>query len=58
MNVREFLASIRIDGEPVNNVLQVTIDEEKATIAYARPRGGADPAQRVITVESEAVTVG
>lgn len=58
MNVKELLSKVCIDGQPVKNVLQVTVDEEKVTVVYEHPRGDAEPAQRVITVESEAVTIG
>lgn len=58
MDVKEFLKKISIDGKPVYNALQVTIDEEKTTIIYAHQKEGADPVQRAITVESEAITIG
>lgn len=58
MNVKEMLERICIDGKPMNNVLQVTVDDEKTTIVYAHQKGGVDPVQRVITVESEAITIG
>lgn len=58
MNVKELFEKLKIDGEPVGTVLQVQIDAERATVVYERPREGAEPVQRVITVESEAVTIG
>lgn len=58
MNVAEFLGKVCVDGQPVSDVLQVTVDMEKVTIVYERQRDGADPAHRVLTVESEAVTFG
>lgn len=56
MTVKKLFDKICIDGIPVENVLQVTIDEEKTTVVYEHPGADGDHAQRVITVESEAVT--
>ena len=58
MNIREFLDKLQIDGKPVGNVLQVQIDLERTTVIYEHNRDGAEPVQRAITVESEAVTIG
>lgn len=58
MNIREFLDKLQIDGKPVGNVLQVQIDLEHTTVIYEHNRDGAEPVQRAITVESEAVTIG
>lgn len=58
MNIREFFEKLQIDGKPVGNVLQVQIDLEHTTVIYEHNRDGAEPVQRAITVESEAVTIG
>ena len=58
MNVKELFEKLKIDGEHVGTVLQVQIDAERATVVYERQREDAEPVQRVITVESEAVTIG
>lgn len=57
MNVKEFLKSLRIDGVLLGNAVQVTADEEKVTVIYDQPKAGGEIARRVITVESEAVTI-
>lgn len=57
MNVQELLKSVRIDGALVGNVVQVTADEEKVTVIYDQPKARGEAARRVITVESEAVTI-
>lgn len=58
MNIEDLFEKLRIDGKPVGTVLQVQIDLEHATIIYEHQREGAEPVQRAITVESEAVTIG
>lgn len=58
MTITELFEKIRIDGEPVGHVLQAQIDHEQVTIVYEKPREGAEPALRTVTVESEAVTIG
>lgn len=58
MNVKDLFERLRIDGKPVGTVLQVQIDLEHTTVIYDHHREGAEPVQRAITVESEAVTIG
>ena len=58
MTIHELFEKIRIDGEPVGRVIQAQIDTERVTIVYEKMREGAEPIQRAITVESEAVTIG
>lgn len=58
MSVTEFLSKIKLDGKPIDGVVQITADAEKASIWWNVPRDGAEPARRAITVESEAVTIG
>lgn len=58
MSVKELFEKLRIDGKPVGMVLQVQIDLEHTTVVYEHQRDGAEPVQRAITVESEAVTIG
>lgn len=58
MNIKELFANLKIDGKPVGTVLQVQIDLEHTTVVYEHQRDGAEPVQRAITVESEAVTIG
>lgn len=58
MNVKELFDKLQIDDKPVGNVLQIQIDMERATVIYEHQKDGCDPVQRVITVESEAVTIG
>ncbi len=55
MNVKELLERIRIDGSPVKNVSQITVDAENVTVVFEHERDG-ELFQRVTTVESEAVT--
>lgn len=57
MNVQELLKSLHIDGVLVGNVVQITADEEKVTVIYDQPKTSGETARRVITVESEAVTI-
>lgn len=57
MNVKELLKSLRIDGVLLGNAVQVTADEEKVTVIYDQPKACGEIARRVITVESEAVTI-
>lgn len=58
MTALEFLENIRIDGAPVRGVVQATIDAEKTTLVYDMRKADGETAQRVVTVETEAVTVG
>lgn len=58
MTATELLQSIRIDGTPLCGVVQITLDEEKTTMVYNVKKGGGEMAQRVITVETEAVSIG
>ena len=58
MTALEFLENIRIDGAPVCGVVQATIDAEKTTLVYDVRKADGETAQRVVTVETEAVTVG
>lgn len=58
MSVKELFDRIKIDGKPVENVVQITVDYENTTVVYDHLREGSDPARRAITVESEAVTFG
>ena len=58
MTALQFLENIRIDGEQVRGVVQATIDAEKTTLVYDVGKADSETAQRVVTVETEAVTVG
>lgn len=58
MTALQFLENIRIDGAPVRGVVQATIDAEKTTLVYDVRKADSETAQRVVTVETEAVTVG
>ncbi len=58
MTALQFLENIRIDGAPVRGVVQATIDAEKTTLVYDVGKADGETAQRVVTVETEAVTVG
>ena len=58
MTALQFLENIRIDGEQVRGVVQATIDAEKTTLVYDVRKADGEAAQRVVTVETEAVTVG
>lgn len=60
MSAAEFLskATVTVDGAPVSNIVQITMDAGQTTIVYDVPRNGAAPARRVLTVESEAVSIG
>ena len=58
MTALQFLENIRIDGEQVRGVVQATIDAEKTTLVYDVRKADSETAQRVVTVEMEAVTVG
>lgn len=58
MTATEFLQSIRIDGTPLCGVVQITIDAEKTTAIYNVEKSGGEMAQRVITVETEAISIG
>ena len=57
MQISEMMQRLCIDGAPVRGVVQATIDQEQTTLVYDVPRDGGEPARRVITVETEAVTV-
>jgi hypothetical protein len=58
MTALQFLENIRIDGEQVRGVVQATIDAEKTTLIYDVQKADGETAQRVVTVETGAVTVG
>lgn len=58
MTVKDMLASVRIDQTRVDGVVQITLDEEKTTIVYEAAKASGEKAQRVITVETEAVSFG
>ncbi len=58
MSVTEFLSKIQLDGKPIDGVVQITADAGQTTIVWDVPKAGAEPARRVLTVESEAVTIG
>ena len=58
MTALQFLENIRIDGAPVRGVVQATIDAEKTTLIYDVQKADGETAQRVVTVETGAVTVG
>ena len=58
MTALQFLENIRIDGEQVRGVVQATIDAEKTTLVSDVRTADSETAQRVVTVETEAVTVG
>ena len=47
-----------IRREQVRGVVQATIDAEKTTLVYDVRKADSETAQRVVTVETEAVTVG
>lgn len=58
MSVTEFLSKIKLDGTPIDGVVQITADAGQTTIVWDVPKSGTEPARRVLTVESEAVTIG
>ena len=58
MTAADFLRNIRVDGRPIDGeVMQVTLDAEQTTLVYDVPRPGAEPARRVITVETGAISI-
>lgn len=58
MTALEFLQNIRIDGNLVRGVVQATVDAEKTALIYDVQKPNGETAQRVVTVETEAVSVG
>ena len=58
MTALEFLQNIRVDGNLVRGVVQATVDAEKTTLIYDVQKPNGETAQRVVTVETEAVSVG
>lgn len=58
MSIAELLNKIQLDGKPINGVVQITADAGQTTIVWDVPKAGAEPARRVLTVESEAITIG
>ena len=58
MSIAELLNKIQLDGKPINGVVQIAADAGQTTIVWDVPKAGAEPARRVLTVESEAITIG
>ncbi len=58
MSIAELLNKIQLDGKLINGVVQITADAGQTTIVLDVPKAGAEPARRVLTVESEAITIG
>ena len=58
MTALELLQTLRIDGASPGGVVQATIDAEKTTVIYNVEKANGETAQRVVTVETEAVSVG
>lgn len=58
MSIAELLNKIQLDGKLINGVVQITADAGQTTIVWDVPKAGAEPARRVLTVESEAITIG
>ncbi len=58
MSITELLSKVQLDGKPFDGVVQITVDAGQTTIVWDVPKAGAEPARRVLTVESEAITIG
>ncbi len=58
MTVSEFCSKVHVDGKLIENVVQIQADALQTTIVWDVPRQDADPVRRILTVESEAVTIG
>lgn len=57
MTALEIMQTIHIDGSHIPNVEQITMDGEKTTVVYRVEKESGETAQRVLTVETEAVTI-
>ncbi len=58
MTAQELMQAVRIDGNPILNVEQITIDGGKTTVVYSVAKESGETAQRVLTVETGAVSFG
>lgn len=57
MTALELLQRVHIDGALMGGVQQITIDAEKTTVIYDVAKEGGEAARRVITVETEAISI-